>query len=135
MATHSDDKCRRCSCRRKACLRRRAMQRRQAKCLFPHAQFLRIPRAGALFQYRRRQQPAVSDKEPLVETERDEETAIDSEDLKVMRDSVHAMQQQLRRGLRDVKEIRELFKRVAAQQEVERRELSSRSVNLESVIL
>ncbi|EGZ09933.1 hypothetical protein PHYSODRAFT_318422 [Phytophthora sojae] len=122
MATHSEQTCRRCSCRRKACLRRRALQRRQAKFVLQHRQLL----LGALFQYRRRQYPAVAPKEPFVEMESDDEIAIDSEDLKVMRDSVDTMQQQLRRGLRDIAEIRELVKQAAAQREVEKRELSTR---------
>ncbi|KAG6596064.1 Ankyrin repeat [Phytophthora cinnamomi] len=124
MATHYDEKCRRCSCRRKACQRRRAQHRRQVKCLFPNAQFLLVPSAGALF---RRQYPiAVNHNAPPFEIEGGDEIAIDSEDLKVMRESVDTMRQQLRRGLRDIEEIRNLIKRVVAQRDAEKRELSLR---------
>lgn len=58
-----------------------------------------------------------------------DEVAIDSQDLRVMRDSVDKMQQQLSRGLHDIEEIRALVKQAAAQREYGRREMTMRRAN------
>ncbi|POM70173.1 Hypothetical protein PHPALM_13433 [Phytophthora palmivora] len=129
MAFHNDKKCRRCSCRNKSCQRRKAEQRRQGKCSIAQSQLLLVPSVGILFQHRRtRRFPPI---EPLFDMNGDDELQSDrvslaNEDLQVMRDSVHKMQQQLRRGLRDIQEIRALVNQAAAQREEEKREMAVR---------
>ncbi|CAH0478424.1 unnamed protein product [Peronospora belbahrii] len=121
MAFHNAKTCRRCSCRRKSCLRRKADQPRRVKCFIPHAQFLLIPRAGAL--YHQRKSKSFVQNEPQFELDGNDdelmpnEVAFNSEDLRIMRDSIERMRQELSRGLQNLLELRALMKEVASQQE------------------
>ncbi|KAL4093780.1 hypothetical protein PRIC1_011210 [Phytophthora ramorum] len=117
---------RRC-CRRTSCHRRRAHQHRQAKHLAPRARFLLGPTTVALFTYTRRQHPVEKQSQFNGDTDDDfrhDEVAIDSEDIQVMRDSVDSMQQQLRRGLRDIQEVRALVKQAVALREFEKHDIN-----------
>ncbi|KAI9916121.1 hypothetical protein PsorP6_017071 [Peronosclerospora sorghi] len=57
-----------------------------------------------------------------------DEVTIDSDDFQVMRNSVDTMQQQIKRGLEDLAEIRALLKEAAAQRELERQKYEARTL-------
>ncbi|UIZ22492.1 hypothetical protein KXD40_004965 [Peronospora effusa] len=92
-------------------------QRRRVEYLIPRAQFFLIRGAE------QRRSEYFARKESPFETDEDEyglvfnEVTIDSEDLRVMRDSINQMQQQLGRGLKDLKELRALVKEAVREQD------------------
>ncbi|CAI5743088.1 unnamed protein product [Peronospora destructor] len=91
-----------------------AEQRRRVKYLIPHAQFFLIRDVKQRRnKYFARKEPADEDVYGLVPNE----VAIDSEDFCVMRDSIDQMQQQLSRGLQDLKELGALMKEAVDQRE------------------
>ncbi|CAI5741553.1 unnamed protein product [Peronospora destructor] len=115
--THQPKTCCRCSCRRKSCQRRMAERRRRVEYLISHAQFFLIR------DVKQRRNKYFARKEPAFEMDEDDyglvpnEVAIDSEDFCIMRDSIDQMQQQLSRGLQDLKELRALVKEAVDQRE------------------
>ena len=94
-----------------------AEQRHRVKHLIPHAQFCLIRGVEQRKRkYFARNKPSLEENEDDYRLELNE-VAIDSEDFRVMRDSIDQMQQQLSRGLQDLQELRALVTEAIGQRE------------------